>query len=135
MRQRVPTGNPWGDTLGYSRAVRQGAFIFVAGTTATGPDGHPLAPGDPAAQTRIVFERIETALRQLGGSLRDVVDTKIYLTNIEHWPQVGGVHGEVFREVKPAATMLAVTRLIDPGMLVEISAVALLEDERLKERI
>jgi enamine deaminase RidA (YjgF/YER057c/UK114 family) len=130
MRQRVPTGNPWGETIGYSRAVRQGPFVFVAGTTATGPDGRPLAAGDPAGQMRIALERIDTALRQLGCSLRDVIDTKIYLVNIDHWQEVGRVHGEMFAQVKPAATMVAVSRLIDPGMLVEVSAIALLEDER-----
>jgi enamine deaminase RidA (YjgF/YER057c/UK114 family) len=125
--QRVDTGNPWGETIGYSRAVRRGPFIFVAGTTATGADGRPLAPGDPAAQMRIALERIGAALRELGATLNDVVDTKIYLVDIDHWREVGRVHGEVFGHVKPAATMVAVTRLIDPGMLVEVSAIALLE--------
>jgi enamine deaminase RidA (YjgF/YER057c/UK114 family) len=127
MQQRVRTGNPWGETIGYSRAVRRGPFIFVAGTTATGADGQSLAPGDPAAQMRIALQRIEAALRELGATLHDVVDTKIYLVDIDHWREVGCVHGEVFAEVKPAATMVAVTRLIDPGMLVEVSAIALLE--------
>ena len=122
---RVPTGNPWGDLIGYSRAVRRGPFVFVSGTTATGPDGRSLAPDDPGAQARIALERIGAALAALGASLHDVVDTRIYLCNIEHWNEVGRVHGEVFRDIKPAATMVAVDRLLTAEMLVEISATAI----------
>lgn len=127
MRQRVPTGNPWGDSIGYSRAVRAGNLVFVSGTTATAPDGSALAVGQPAAQARIALERIAAALDEVGASLRDVVDTKIYLMHIDHWPEVARVHGEFFGAIKPAATMVAVSRFIGPEMLVEISAVAVLE--------
>lgn len=130
MRQRVPTGNPWGDSIGYSRAVRVGNLVFVSGTTATAADGSTLAIGQPGAQARIALERIASALAELGAALKDVVDTKIYLAHIDHWPEVGRVHGEFFRDIKPAATMVAVSRFISPDMLVEISATAVLEVPR-----
>jgi enamine deaminase RidA (YjgF/YER057c/UK114 family) len=126
---RVGTGNPWGDTIGYSRALRRGPFVFVSGTTATGADGRSLAPDDPAGQTRIILERIRTALEELGGSLHDVVDTKIYLCNIDHWSEVGRMHGEFFRDIRPASTMVVVNRLLTEEMLVEISVIALLEGD------
>jgi enamine deaminase RidA (YjgF/YER057c/UK114 family) len=124
MRHSVPTANPWGDIVGYSRAVRVGNLVFVSGTTATGPEGEALHPGDPGAQTRLILERIEAALAKLGASLKDVVETRVYVCDIDQWEAVGRVHGEVFADVRPATTMVEVSRLIAPELLVEISAVA-----------
>jgi enamine deaminase RidA (YjgF/YER057c/UK114 family) len=127
MRNSVPTANPWGDIVGYSRAVRVGNLVFVSGTTATGPEGEALHPGEPGPQTRLILERIEAALAKLGASLRDVVETRVYVCDIDQWEAVGRVHGEVFADVRPATTMVEVSRLIAPDLLVEISAVAVVD--------
>lgn len=124
MHTLVPTGNAWGDIVGYSRAVRAGNLIVVAGTTASGPDGQALHPGDSGAQTRIILERIEAALAKLGSSLDQVVETRIYVCDITQWEAVGRAHGAVFATIRPATTMVEVSRLITPGMMVEISATA-----------
>jgi enamine deaminase RidA (YjgF/YER057c/UK114 family) len=127
MRNSVPTGNPWGDIVGYSRAVRVANHVYVSGTTASGPEGEALHPGDPAGQTRIIFERIEAALVKLGATLKDVVETRIYVCDIEQWEAIGRVHGEVFGTIRPTTAMVEVTRLIGPDLLVEISATAMVD--------
>ena len=125
MRNSVPTANPWGDIVGYSRAVRVGNLIFVSGTTASGPDGQALHPGDAGAQARLIMERIEATLLKVGGTLKDVVETRMYVRDIAEWESVGRVHGEVFQDIRPATTMVEVSRLIAPDLLVEISATAI----------
>jgi enamine deaminase RidA (YjgF/YER057c/UK114 family) len=127
MRNSVPTANPWGDIVGYSRAVRVGGLIVVSGTTASGPEGEALHPGEPEAQTRLILERIGAALVKLGGSIKDVVETRIYLRDIDQWEAVGRVHGEVFADIRPATTMVEVSRLMSPDLLVEISATAVID--------
>jgi enamine deaminase RidA (YjgF/YER057c/UK114 family) len=127
MRNSVPTGNPWGDIVGYSRAVRVGNHVYVSGTTATGPEGQALHAGDPGAQTRVILDRIAAALNKLGASLTDVVETRIYVRDITQWEAVGRVHGEVFADIRPATAMLEVTGLIAPDLLVEITAVAMVD--------
>lgn len=113
--------------MGYSRAVRTGNMIFVAGTTAMGPDG-VVGAGDPYTQTRRILEIIDSALQQAGGQLSDVVRTRIYVTDISRWEEVGRAHGEVFGSIRPATAMVEVSRLISPELLVEIEADAAVEE-------
>jgi enamine deaminase RidA (YjgF/YER057c/UK114 family) len=124
MREQVATGNLWGDIVGYSRAVRVGELIVVSGTTASGPDGRALHPGEAGPQTRVILERIGAALAKLGACLEDVVETRIYVCDIDQWETVGREHGAVFGAIKPATTMVEVSRLIAPDLVVEISATA-----------
>ncbi|HLJ60567.1 MAG TPA: RidA family protein [bacterium] len=126
-RQQVSAGAVWGPRVGYSRAVRAGNMIFVAGTAAADPHGNAIAPGDAYAQTKDVLGRIERAIRELGGTMRDVVQTRIFVTDIGRWEEVGRAHGEVFGQIRPVTSMVEVRALIAPGMLVEVEAVALLE--------
>ena len=126
-RQNISTGGPWEDRIGYSRAVRIGSTVYVSGTTAMTPSGL-VGKGDPYAQTIQAVRTIEAALKQAGASLTDVVRTRIYLVNIDQWPEVGRAHGEIFGTIKPAATMVEVKRLIDPDMLVEIEAEAIVPE-------
>lgn len=126
MRQNVSSGSPWEEAVGYSRAVRIGRVVYVAGTTAT-VNGEVVGEGDAAEQTRVSLTIIERALRDAGATLSDVVRTRLYVTDIRRWEEIGRVHGEVFGGVRPAATMVQVAALIDPRHLVEIEAEAVLE--------
>lgn len=124
-RRTASSGAPWEAVVGYSRAVRVGSWVSVAGTTAAGPDGRAPADADLPGQTRVVLRRIEAALQQVGAGLPDVVRTRIYVVDITRWAEVGRVHGEFFAEIRPVTSMVQVSALIDPTLLVEIEADAL----------
>jgi enamine deaminase RidA (YjgF/YER057c/UK114 family) len=127
-RLNIHTGAPWESIVGYCRAVRVGSHVAVTGTAAVGENGEVVGVGDAKVQTRRCLEIIEKALMDAGASLSDVVRTRIYVTDISQWEAVGRAHGEVFGEVYPATTMVEVSALIDPDMLVEIEADAIVTD-------
>ncbi len=119
-RQNISSGAPWEATVGYSRAVRVGSQVYVAGTTAVDENGQTLCPGDPYRQTKAILRKIEQALQEAGATMHDVVRTRLFVTDINHWQEIGRAHGEFFGDVRPAATMVEVSRLISPDLLVEI---------------
>ncbi|MBE7436735.1 MAG: RidA family protein [Anaerolineales bacterium] len=125
-RINISSGAKWEDIIGYSRAVKIGNLIEVAGTTAIDENGNVVGANDPYEQTKFIFEKIEKALASAGASLRDVVRTRMFTTDISQWEEIGRAHGEFFREVKPAASMIEVNGLIDPELLIEIEVTAVL---------
>ncbi len=127
-RHNISSGAPWEAQFGYSRAVRLGNLVHVAGTAASDEHGHIIGINDPEAQARYIFQKIERALQQAGASLRDVVRTRMFVTNIDQWEAYARVHGEFFGDVLPVSTMVEVSRLIAPEMLIEIEVEAVISD-------
>jgi enamine deaminase RidA (YjgF/YER057c/UK114 family) len=128
-KQHFSSGSPWEPIVGYSRALRAGHLIFVSGTTASGPDGRAIYPGDSYAQAQEIWRRIAATLEEAGATISDVVQTRQYVVDISKWGEIGRAHSEVFGQILPATSMVEVRRLIDPTLLVEIEAIAILPSE------
>jgi enamine deaminase RidA (YjgF/YER057c/UK114 family) len=127
-RTRISSGTEWESVVGYSRAVRVGPHVHVSGTTAVDEEGAVVGVGDPYRQTQTALANVEAALAEAGAVLSDVVRTRLYVVEIDDWKAIGRAHGEVFGEIRPATSMVEVSRLIDPELLVEVEAVALVEE-------
>jgi enamine deaminase RidA (YjgF/YER057c/UK114 family) len=127
-RQNISSGRPWESIVGYSRAVRVGQQVFVAGTTASDADGNVAGPGDPYEQATHIFRSIEAALQQAGASMKDVVRTRMFVTDIRYFDEVARAHAECFSEIRPVTTMVEVSRLVSPEMLVEIEVDAVISE-------
>ena len=127
-RQQISSGTPWEKSVGYSRVVRVGNQVFVSGTTASDEEGTTVAVDDAYAQTKFILQKIEAALQQAGARMSDVVRTRMFVTDIDRWEEIGKAHGEVFRDIRPVATMVEVSRLINSDHLVEIEVDAIIEE-------
>ncbi len=128
-RENISSGSTWEPIIGYSRAVKVGAHVAVSGTTGTGADGKLVGAGDPEAQTLQALKNLEAALGRAGASLKHVVRTRMFVTQIDQWEKIARAHGQMFGEIRPATTLVEVKRLIDPEMLIEIEADAIISDD------